>query len=101
MPSVAKPAGFPLCSAAPGTAVIFAASRVYQRRWRYAGQRDYEAVVRAAVLIVLLTVAAIEIFRPTHSYPARQGGRRQSSHGGSAGSGIGGMSGDGNCQRSR
>ena len=32
-------------------------------------------------------------------HPARQGGRRQSSHGGSAGSGIGGMGGDGNRQR--
>ena len=43
--------------------------RVYQRRWRYAGQRDYEAVVRAVFVIVLLTVVGVEIFRPTHSYP--------------------------------
>jgi len=34
-------------------------------------------------------------------HPARQGGRRQSSHGSSAGSGICGMGGDGNRQRSR
>ena len=32
-------------------------------------------------------------------HPARQGGRCQSSHGDSAGSGIGGMGGDGNRQR--
>ncbi len=53
-----------------GSLPVLVLSRVYQRRWRYAGQRDYEAVVRAVVLIVLLTVVAIEIFRPTHSYPS-------------------------------
>jgi FlaA1/EpsC-like NDP-sugar epimerase len=51
-----------------GSLPVLVLSRVYQRRWRYAGQRDYEAVVRAVVLIVLLTVVAIEIFRPTHLY---------------------------------
>jgi FlaA1/EpsC-like NDP-sugar epimerase len=44
-------------------------ARVYQRRWRYTGQRDYEAVVRAVALIVLLTVVAIEVLRPVHRYP--------------------------------
>jgi FlaA1/EpsC-like NDP-sugar epimerase len=53
-----------------GSLPILVLCGVYQRRWRYAGQRDYEAVVRAVVLIVLLTVFAIEIFRPTHAYPA-------------------------------
>ncbi len=56
-----------------GSLPILILSGVYQRRWRYAGQRDYEAVVRAVVLIVLLTVVAIEIFRPTHAYPALEG----------------------------
>jgi FlaA1/EpsC-like NDP-sugar epimerase len=56
-----------------GSLPILIVSGVYQRRWRYAGQRDYEAVVRAVVLIVLLTVVAIEIFRPTHAYPALDG----------------------------
>jgi FlaA1/EpsC-like NDP-sugar epimerase len=51
-----------------GSLPVLVLSRVYQRRWRYAGQRDYESVVRAVVLIVLLTVVAIEIFRPTHAY---------------------------------
>jgi FlaA1/EpsC-like NDP-sugar epimerase len=46
-------------------------ARVYQRRWRYAGQRDYEAVVRAIVAIVLLTVVAIEVLRPVYRYPDR------------------------------
>jgi FlaA1/EpsC-like NDP-sugar epimerase len=52
-----------------GSLPVLVLSRVYQRRWRYAGQRDYEAVVRAVIAIVVLTVAAIEVFRPTHSYP--------------------------------
>jgi FlaA1/EpsC-like NDP-sugar epimerase len=52
-----------------GSLPVLVLARVYQRRWRYAGQRDYEAVVRAVVLIVLLTVVAIEVFRPVHEYP--------------------------------
>jgi FlaA1/EpsC-like NDP-sugar epimerase len=51
-----------------GSLPILVLSRVYQRRWRYAGQRDYEAVVVAIVLIVLLAVAAVEILRPVHEY---------------------------------
>ncbi len=52
-----------------GSLPVLVLAGVYQRRWRYAGQRDYEAVVIAVAAIVLLTVAGIEIFRPTHSYP--------------------------------
>ncbi len=59
-----------------GSLPVLVLCGVYQRRWRYAGQRDYEAVVRAVVLIVLLTVVAIEIFRPTHAYPALAGAHR-------------------------
>jgi FlaA1/EpsC-like NDP-sugar epimerase len=51
-----------------GSLPVLVLSRVYQRRWRYAGQRDYEAVALAVALIVLLTVAAIEIVRPVHRY---------------------------------
>ena len=47
----------------------WSSARVYQRRWRYAGQRDYEAVVRAVVAIVLLTVVAIEVLRPGPPLP--------------------------------
>ncbi|HEY1833291.1 MAG TPA: nucleoside-diphosphate sugar epimerase/dehydratase [Solirubrobacteraceae bacterium] len=53
-----------------GSLPVLVLCRVYQRRWLYAGQRDYEAVVRALVVIVLLTVVGIAIFRPTHSYPS-------------------------------
>jgi len=51
--------------------VVLVLSRVYQRRWRYSGQRDYEAVVRAIIVIVLLSVVAIEVLRPVHRYPHR------------------------------
>jgi FlaA1/EpsC-like NDP-sugar epimerase len=43
---------------------VLVLARVYQRRWRYAGQRDYEAVVRAVLAIVLLTVVAVVVLRP-------------------------------------
>ena len=51
-----------------GSLPLLVLSRVYVRRWRFAGQRDYEAVVRAVVLIVLLTVVGIEVLRPVHRY---------------------------------
>ena len=47
-----------------GGLLVLLLSRVYQRRWRYAGQRDYEAVVRAVLAIVALTVVAIVVIRP-------------------------------------
>jgi FlaA1/EpsC-like NDP-sugar epimerase len=52
-----------------GSLPLLVFARVYQRRWRYASQRDYEAVVRAVVVIVLLSVVAIEVLRPVHRYP--------------------------------
>jgi FlaA1/EpsC-like NDP-sugar epimerase len=54
-----------------GSLPVLVLSRVYQRRWRYAGQRDYESLVRAVVAIVLLTVVAIEVLRPVYRYPDR------------------------------
>jgi FlaA1/EpsC-like NDP-sugar epimerase len=54
-----------------GSLPVLVFARVYERRWRYAGQRDYEAVVRAVVAIVLLTVVAVEVLRPVHRYPHR------------------------------
>jgi FlaA1/EpsC-like NDP-sugar epimerase len=51
-----------------GSLPVLVLTRVYERRWRYAGQRDYEAVVLAVALIVLLTVAAIAVLRPVHEY---------------------------------
>jgi FlaA1/EpsC-like NDP-sugar epimerase len=47
-----------------GSLVVLALSRVYQRRWRYSGQRDYEAVARAVIAIVLLTVVGVAVVRP-------------------------------------
>jgi FlaA1/EpsC-like NDP-sugar epimerase len=47
-----------------GSLVVLLLSRVYQRRWRYSGQRDYEAVARAVLAIVLFTVVGVAIFRP-------------------------------------
>jgi FlaA1/EpsC-like NDP-sugar epimerase len=47
-----------------GSLPVLVVARVYQRRWRYAGQRDYEAVVRAVLAIVLLTVLAVVVLRP-------------------------------------
>jgi FlaA1/EpsC-like NDP-sugar epimerase len=51
-----------------GSLPVLVLSRVYQRRWRYAGLRDYEAVVRAVLVIVLLTVVGVEVVRPVHQY---------------------------------
>jgi FlaA1/EpsC-like NDP-sugar epimerase len=47
-----------------GSLPVLVLSRVYQRRWRYSGQRDYEAVLRAVVALVLLVVVAIVVVRP-------------------------------------
>jgi FlaA1/EpsC-like NDP-sugar epimerase len=57
-----------------GSLPVLVLSRVYERRWRYAGQRDYEAVVRAVLVIVLLTVVAVEVLRPVHRYVHRSHG---------------------------
>jgi FlaA1/EpsC-like NDP-sugar epimerase len=56
-----------------GSLVVLVLSRVYQRRWRYAGQRDYEAVLRAVLAIVLLTVVAIAVLRPVHPFSHHAG----------------------------
>jgi FlaA1/EpsC-like NDP-sugar epimerase len=53
---------------AVGSLPVLVLARVYQRRWRYSGQRDYEAVARAVLAIVLLAVVAVEVFRPVHHY---------------------------------
>jgi FlaA1/EpsC-like NDP-sugar epimerase len=57
-----------------GSLVVLLLSRVYQRRWRYSGQRDYEAVARAVLAIVLLTVVAVAVVRPVQ-IPHRLGDR--------------------------
>jgi FlaA1/EpsC-like NDP-sugar epimerase len=57
-----------------GSLVVLILARVYQRRWRYAGQRDYEAVVRAVLAIVLLTVVAVAVLRPVHPFSSHHAG---------------------------
>jgi FlaA1/EpsC-like NDP-sugar epimerase len=47
-----------------GSLPVLVLSRVYQRRWRYSGQRDYEAVLRAIVALVLIVVVAVVVIRP-------------------------------------
>jgi FlaA1/EpsC-like NDP-sugar epimerase len=47
-----------------GTLPILIIARVYQRRWRYSGLRDYEAVARGVLAIVVLTVVAVAVVRP-------------------------------------
>src|SRR5947209_6170731 len=47
-----------------GSVLVLLVSRVYQRRWRYSGQRDYEALVRAVLVVVALTVVAVAVIRP-------------------------------------
>jgi len=56
-----------------GSLAVLVFSRVYQRRWRYSGQRDFEAVARAVLVIVLLTVVAIEALRPVQRYTVHGG----------------------------
>jgi FlaA1/EpsC-like NDP-sugar epimerase len=53
-----------------GSLPVLVLARVYQRRWRYSGQRDYEAVARGVVAVVLLTVVAVAVLRPVeHATP--------------------------------
>jgi FlaA1/EpsC-like NDP-sugar epimerase len=56
-----------------GAPVVLIVARVYQRRWRYAGQRDYEAVGRGLIAVVLLTVAAVAVLRPVQRVTLHHG----------------------------
>ncbi|MGA2469589.1 MAG: nucleoside-diphosphate sugar epimerase/dehydratase [Solirubrobacteraceae bacterium] len=47
-----------------GTAILLALGRVYQRRWRYATQRDIENLLRVLILDTILLVTAVAVFRP-------------------------------------
>jgi FlaA1/EpsC-like NDP-sugar epimerase len=50
-----------------GTVAVLALSRVYQRRWRYASQRDYQSLVRAIVVATIVMIGAVTIFRPVQN----------------------------------
>jgi FlaA1/EpsC-like NDP-sugar epimerase len=47
-----------------GTAVLLTAARVYQRRWRYATQRDIETLVQVLIVDTVLLVAGVAVIRP-------------------------------------
>jgi FlaA1/EpsC-like NDP-sugar epimerase len=43
---------------------VLVLARVYLRSWSYSGQRDYEAILRGVVAIVLLAVVGVAVARP-------------------------------------
>jgi FlaA1/EpsC-like NDP-sugar epimerase len=47
-----------------GTVIIFALSRLYQRWWRFVGQRDFERLLRAIVLSTVALVGGVAIVHP-------------------------------------
>jgi FlaA1/EpsC-like NDP-sugar epimerase len=47
-----------------GGVLVLVLARVYLRSWSYSGQRDYEAVLRGIVAIMLLTVVGVALSRP-------------------------------------
>jgi FlaA1/EpsC-like NDP-sugar epimerase len=47
-----------------GGVIVLVLSRVYLRSWSFAGQRDYEAVLRGVVAIVVLAVVGVAVVRP-------------------------------------
>jgi len=47
-----------------GGVVVLVLARVYLRSWSYAGQRDYEAILRGVIAIVLLAVVGVAVARP-------------------------------------
>ncbi|MBV9006741.1 MAG: polysaccharide biosynthesis protein [Solirubrobacterales bacterium] len=48
----------------PVTLVVLAAFGLYQRLWRFVGQRDYEAVVKGVIVATLVVVGAIALLHP-------------------------------------
>jgi FlaA1/EpsC-like NDP-sugar epimerase len=53
----------------PVTLGVLAAFGLYQRLWTFVGQRDYEAVVKAAVVATLVIVGAIALLHPVETAP--------------------------------
>ena len=48
----------------PATLCVLAAFGVYQRLWTFVGQRDYEAVIKAAFVATVIVVGAIALVHP-------------------------------------
>src|SRR5947209_727310 len=53
----------------PVSVIVIAAFGQYERLWTFVGQRDYEAVVKAAVVATLLEVGAITLLHPVLWHP--------------------------------
>ena len=51
------------------TLVVLAAFGLYQRLWKYVGQRDYEAVVKGLVSSTLVIVGVITLLHPVQTPP--------------------------------
>jgi len=47
-----------------GTVIIFALSGMYQRWWRFLGQRDYERLLRGVVIATLALVGLVALIHP-------------------------------------
>ncbi len=51
----------------PVVLVVLAAFGLYQRLWTFIGQRDYEAVVKGAIVATVLIVGAIALLHPVET----------------------------------
>ena len=55
----------------PSTLCVLAAFGVYQRLWKFVGQRDYEAVIKAAFVATVIVVGVIALLHPVTWGPNR------------------------------
>jgi FlaA1/EpsC-like NDP-sugar epimerase len=53
----------------PVCLIVLAAFGLYQRLWTFVGQREYETVVKAAVVATLVIVGAIALLHPVQTTP--------------------------------
>jgi FlaA1/EpsC-like NDP-sugar epimerase len=53
----------------PVSLAVFAAFGLYQRLWTFVGQRDYEAVIKGAIVSTVLIVGAIALLHPVQLGP--------------------------------
>ncbi|MHB1539422.1 MAG: polysaccharide biosynthesis protein [Solirubrobacteraceae bacterium] len=59
-----------------GGMAVLVASRVYERRWRYSGQRDFAALLRGVLAVAVLTVLAVAVLRPVVEVQSTPVGRQ-------------------------
>jgi FlaA1/EpsC-like NDP-sugar epimerase len=53
----------------PATLVVLAAFGLYQRLWNFVGQRDYEGVIKGAVVATFMVVGIITVLHPVQTSP--------------------------------